>query len=67
MDKLAKELELQEKNHATVIKRLEREKDTFITAGMARHQPILFFIQACILPRCLYTNTDALYCAKYVH
>jgi THO complex subunit 2 len=66
IEKLTKELEFQERNHAQVIKRLERDKDTFLTANMAKkNQTILYFIQTCILPRCLYTASDALFCAKY--
>ncbi len=54
-----------EKNHALVLKRLEHSKDTYLTVSMARSQTILVFIQSCILPRCLFSAPDAIYCAKY--
>ncbi|KAG8229795.1 hypothetical protein J437_LFUL005876 [Ladona fulva] len=46
------------------------EKDSWFlsrSAKSAKNETITQFLQRCIFPRCIFTSTDAVYCAKFVH
>ena len=49
--------------------RLRQEKDSWFfsrNAKLAKNETITTFLQLCIFPRCVFTATDAIYCAKFV-
>ena len=53
----------------TVFDRLRQEKDSWFfsrNAKLAKNETITTFLQLCIFPRCVFTATDAIYCAKFV-
>jgi len=64
--KLQSELEEQEQHVKKVAARLENEKDTWFGACSDRQDTVTQLLQTCVLPRCSFTNADALYCAKFV-
>ncbi|XP_050521720.1 THO complex subunit 2 isoform X2 [Daktulosphaira vitifoliae] len=48
---------------------LNQEKDTWFlsrSAKAAKNETITQFLQLCLFPRCIFTHTDAMYCAKFV-
>ena len=52
-----------------IFHRLRQEKDSWFfsrNAKLAKNETITTFLQLCIFPRCVFTATDAIYCAKFV-
>lgn len=48
---------------------LFQEKDSWFlsrSAKAAKNETITQFLQLCLFPRCIFTHTDAMYCAKFV-
>ncbi|XP_050443418.1 THO complex subunit 2 isoform X2 [Adelges cooleyi] len=48
---------------------LNQEKDTWFlsrSAKSAKNETVTQFLQLCLFPRCIFTHTDAMYCAKFV-
>lgn len=46
-----------------------QEKDSWFlsrSAKAAKNETITQFLQLCLFPRCIFTHTDAMYCAKFV-
>ena len=39
----------------------------FFLSEVAKNKTITQFLQLCIFPRCRFTSTDAIYCARFVH
>ena len=49
--------------------RLRAEKDGWFfsrSPKMAKNETITAFLQLCLFPRCVFTASDAIYCAKFV-
>lgn len=53
-----------------LLRSLLQEKDSWFlsrSAKSAKNETITQFLQLCLFPRCIFTATDAVYCAKFVH
>ncbi|XP_049790874.1 THO complex subunit 2 isoform X2 [Schistocerca nitens] len=69
-EKLHEEKKKQQEHVERVMARLKQEKDTWFlsrSAKAAKNETITQFLQLCLFPRCIFTATDAVYCAKFVH
>ncbi|KAF2879485.1 hypothetical protein ILUMI_26680 [Ignelater luminosus] len=70
MEKLQDEKKKQHEHVEKVLYRLNQEKDSWFllrSAKAAKNETITRFLQHCLFPRCTFTQTDAVYCAKFVH
>ncbi|KAF5285042.1 hypothetical protein FQR65_LT02355 [Abscondita terminalis] len=70
MEKLQDEKKKQHEHVEKVLYRLNQEKDSWFllrSAKAAKNETITRFLQLCLFPRCTFTQTDAVYCAKFVH
>ena len=70
MEKLIDEQRRQKDHVAKVRARLEDEKDSWFfsrSARLAKNEAITSFLQLCLFPRCVFTASDAIYCAKFVY
>ncbi|KDR14733.1 THO complex subunit 2 [Zootermopsis nevadensis] len=70
MEKLQEEKKKQHEHVEKVMARLKQEKDSWFlsrSAKSAKNETITQFLQLCLFPRCIFTATDAVYCAKFVH
>uniref|UniRef100_A0A1B6BZM5 THO complex subunit 2 n=4 Tax=Clastoptera arizonana TaxID=38151 RepID=A0A1B6BZM5_9HEMI len=69
MDKLHDERRKQQEHVEKVMARLKQEKDSWFlarSAKSAKNDTITQLLQLCLFPRCVFTMTDSLYCAKFV-
>merc|ERR1712223_961056 len=69
IEKMMDEHKRQKDHVEKVMARLKREKDSWFfsrNAKLAKNETITTFLQLCIFPRCVFTATDAIYCAKFV-
>jgi THO complex subunit 2 len=67
IEKLQEEKQRQEDNHRLVNSCIKQEKDSWFTAKVTKNRTITQFLQLCIFPRCRFTATDAIFCAKFVY
>lgn len=67
LDRLINELHNHEDNVASVLKRLSREKDKWLSSCPDTLKINMEFLQRCIFPRCTFSMPDAVYCAVFVH
>ena len=68
-EKLSEEQRRQKEHVDKVMARLQEEKDGWFfsrQARMAKNETITNFLQLCLFPRCVFTASDAIYCAKFV-
>ncbi|CAB4067489.1 THOC2 [Lepeophtheirus salmonis] len=68
-DKLMEEEKKQREHVERVMTRLREERDTWFltrTVRLAKNETITTFLQLCLFPRCIFTSSDAIYCAKFV-
>ncbi|KAI9207980.1 transcription factor/nuclear export subunit protein 2-domain-containing protein [Polychytrium aggregatum] len=67
-NQLAQEAELQEAHVKRVMVRLSMEKNTWFPEYTAKHvaRPV-FLIQYCLVPRLLFSESDAIYTARLIH
>ncbi|KAI3847949.1 hypothetical protein MKX03_017474 [Papaver bracteatum] len=66
LDRLTYELRKHEENAASVRQRLAREKDKWLRSCPDTLKINMEFLQRCILPRCIFSMPDAVYCAQFV-
>ncbi|GBP63213.1 THO complex subunit 2 [Eumeta japonica] len=69
-EKLQEEKRRQEEHVARVSARLRRECAGWFPARAvksAKNETVTRLMQLCLFPRCVFTPTDALYCAQFVH
>ena len=69
-EKMEDEKKRQKKHVEMVTARLKAEKDAWFysrSAKMAKNETITSFLQLCLFPRCIFTASDAVFCAKFVH
>ncbi|XP_068717940.1 THO complex subunit 2-like [Montipora capricornis] len=66
-EKLKEELRQQEERSQRVMASLKNERDTWLPAKATKSETITQFLQLCMFPRCVFTASDAVYCAKFVH
>lgn len=66
LDRLIGELQKHEEHVASVRRRLSREKDTWLSSCPDTLKINMEFLQRCIFPRCIFSMTDAVYCAMFV-
>ena len=66
VDSLERERDAQEREVAAVSKRLAREKDRFLADLPRRNETAAAIAQHCVLPRCVFSHADAVYCARFV-
>ncbi|XP_063823392.1 THO complex subunit 2 [Ostrinia nubilalis] len=70
IDKLQEERRRQQDHVARVSARLQRECSGWFparAAKSAKNETVTRLMQLCLFPRCVFTATDALYCAEFVH
>ena len=65
--KLTNEAQQQNEHVTKVIHRLENEKKHWFESNVNKIDVTTNFLQHCLIPRCKFTASDALYCAKFVH
>ncbi|RZF48549.1 hypothetical protein LSTR_LSTR011164 [Laodelphax striatellus] len=69
-EKLQDERKKQQEHVEKIQAHLQQEKDSWFlsrSAKTAKNEMITQFLQLCLFPRCIFTMTDAVYCAKFVH
>ncbi|CAH3126788.1 unnamed protein product [Porites lobata] len=66
-EKLKEELKQQEDHNQRVMASLKHERDSWLPAKATKSETITQFLQLCMFPRCVFTASDAVYCAKFVH
>ncbi|XP_044176473.1 THO complex subunit 2-like isoform X1 [Acropora millepora] len=66
-EKLKEELRQQEEHNQRVMASLKNERDSWLPAKATKSETITQFLQLCMFPRCVFTASDAVYCAKFVH
>ncbi|CAH1184109.1 unnamed protein product [Phyllotreta striolata] len=70
-EKLSDEKRKQTEHVDKIMYRLKQEKDNwFLSKSVkttAKNETITRFLQLCVFPRCIFTQIDAVYCAKFVH
>lgn len=64
---LKDELVQQSKQIQHVRSRLRQAKDVWLADVSNRSDTITVFLQHCVMPRCLSSGIDALYCARFIH
>jgi len=67
IEKLQEERQRQEDNHRLVMARLRQEKDTWFSARVTKNRTITQILQLCVFPRCRFTASDAIFCAKFIY
>ncbi|XP_045492361.1 THO complex subunit 2 [Colias croceus] len=70
IEKLQEERRRQEEHVSRVHGRLSRECSGWFparAAKSAKNETVTRLMQLCLFPRCVFTATDALYCAQFVH
>lgn len=65
--KLNAELEQQRAHCERVRYRLDKDKHLWFGASINKMDLTTKFLQHCLFPRCKFTASDALYCAKFIH
>jgi THO complex subunit 2 len=65
IQRLREECAAQEEKHKLVSARLHHEKDSWF-GSLYKNKMITQFLQLCIFPRCLFSLSDAVYCAKFI-
>ncbi|XP_068661475.1 THO complex subunit 2-like isoform X2 [Aristolochia californica] len=66
LDRLMLECQKHEENVASVLRRLAREKDNWLSSCPDALKINMEFLQRCIFPRCIFSMPDAVYCAMFV-
>ncbi|KAG9443939.1 hypothetical protein H6P81_015279 [Aristolochia fimbriata] len=66
LDRLISECQKHEENVSSVLRRLAREKDTWLSSCPDALKINMEFLQRCIFPRCIFSMPDAVYCAMFV-
>ncbi|KAK3752595.1 hypothetical protein QZH41_018789 [Actinostola sp. cb2023] len=67
IDKLKSEQREQEEHNQCVMAWLKHERDSWFPSKSTKSETITQFLQLCMFPRCVYTASDAIYCARFVH
>ncbi|PUZ53307.1 hypothetical protein GQ55_5G042600 [Panicum hallii var. hallii] len=66
LDKLNSESQKHQQHIASVVQRLAREKDKWLSSSPDALKINMEFLQRCIFPRCVFSTQDAVYCATFV-
>lgn len=71
-EKLQDEKKKQSEHVDKIMYRLKLEKDSWFLAKATatkstKNETITRFLQLCVFPRCIFTQIDAVYCAKFIH
>jgi THO complex subunit 2 len=66
LDKLNSESQKHQQHIASVLQRLVREKDKWLSSSPDALKINMEFLQRCIYPRCVFSMQDAVYCATFV-
>eukprot|EP01090_Pellita_catalonica_P020104 TRINITY_DN7027_c0_g1_i1.p1 TRINITY_DN7027_c0_g1~~TRINITY_DN7027_c0_g1_i1.p1 ORF type:complete len:348 (-),score=62.52 TRINITY_DN7027_c0_g1_i1:789-1832(-) len=67
LDDLKTEKKKQAARFDAISLRVNKEKGDWVSLAKDLNAFNMDFVQHCILPRCTYTISDALYCARFVH
>ncbi|XP_048243407.1 THO complex subunit 2-like [Haliotis rufescens] len=68
MEKLKEEEKKQNEHVNRVMARLQHERDHwFLSREGSKSEAITEVLQLCIFPRCCFTASDAVFCAKFIH
>ena len=66
-DKLSEEQLRQEEHVKKVQYMLDKDKNQWFQPKVQKMEMTTQFLQHCLLPRCIFTPNDAIYCAEFVH
>uniref|UniRef100_A0A0D9V9I6 THO complex subunit 2 n=1 Tax=Leersia perrieri TaxID=77586 RepID=A0A0D9V9I6_9ORYZ len=66
LDRLNNESQKHQQHIASVLQRLRREKDKWLSSSPDALKINMEFYQRCIFPRCVFSMQDAVYCAMFV-
>ncbi|XP_042385261.1 THO complex subunit 2-like isoform X1 [Zingiber officinale] len=66
LDRLTSEFQKHEQHVSSVLQRLAREKDKWLSSCPDTLKINMEFLQRCIFPRCTFSMQDAVYCANFV-
>ncbi|XP_063970178.1 THO complex subunit 2-like [Lytechinus pictus] len=66
IERLKDEERKQQEHCQRIEARLKKECETWFTARSTKNETITQFLQLCVFPRCCFSASDALYCAKFV-
>jgi len=66
LDRLNSESQKHQQHVASVVQRLAREKDKWLSSSPDAMKINMEFLQRCIFPRCVFSMQDAVYCATFV-
>ncbi|VDI35716.1 THO complex subunit 2 [Mytilus galloprovincialis] len=67
LEKLKDEEKKQSEHVSRVHSRLKAQKEQWFISRSTKNETITQFLQLCIFPRCCFTASDAVYCAKFIH
>ena len=67
IEKMSDEQRKQKKHVEMVMARLKEETDSWFFTRSRKNETITSFLQLCLFPRCIFTASDAVFCAKFVH
>ncbi|XP_052077849.1 THO complex subunit 2-like isoform X3 [Mytilus californianus] len=67
LEKLKDEEKKQSEHVQRVHSRLKAQKEQWFISRSTKNETITQFLQLCIFPRCCFTASDAVYCAKFIH
>ena len=67
LEKLLEEQLKQDQHVSRVRNRLEQEKELWFQSKLAKMESTTQFLTNCLFPRCLFTASDAIFCAKFVY
>ncbi|XP_041357183.1 THO complex subunit 2-like isoform X2 [Gigantopelta aegis] len=67
IEKLKDEEKKQNDHVNRVLGRLKHDQDKWILSGSTKNETVTQLLQLCIFPRCCFTASDALFCAKFIH
>ncbi|CAB4019215.1 Hypothetical predicted protein [Paramuricea clavata] len=67
IEKLKDEQREQEQHTQRVKEWLKHEQDNWIPSKSSKNESVTQLLQLCIFPRCVFTASDAIFCAKFVH
>nr|XP_034300331.1 THO complex subunit 2 [Crassostrea gigas] len=65
--KLKDEMKKQGDHCSRVMARLKAQRDSWFISRSTKNETITQFLQLCVFPRCCFTASDAVYCAKFIH
>ncbi|XP_046852760.1 THO complex subunit 2-like [Xenia sp. Carnegie-2017] len=67
IEKLKEEQKEQDQHTQRIKEWLKHEQDNWIPSKSSKNESVTQLLQLCIFPRCVFTASDAIFCARFVH